>query len=66
MKIDGQLSILGKNYKDFKLHYNKPSVEEIFIQRAVKMTKQVLYDKGVFDSFPNGDEVLNFFVCYKT
>ena len=36
LKIDSHLSKLEKDYKEFKLQYNKQSVEEILIQRAVK------------------------------
>ena len=32
--------------KMFKLHYNKQTLEDILIQRAVKTTKQTLYEKG--------------------
>ena len=45
-KIDGQISYIEKNYNEFKKQYNKQTVEEILIQRAVKMTIQILYDKG--------------------
>ena len=41
-KTDGRLSFLGRDYNDFKLHYNKQSVEEILIQSAVKTTIQAL------------------------
>ena len=43
---------------------NKQSVEEVLIQRAVKMTVQKHYDKGFFDNYDNADEVLKdyFFV----
>ena len=37
----------------------KQSVEEVLLQRAVKTTIQVLYDKGLFDKYDNADEVLN-------
>ena len=46
IKINGHLSNLEKDYNEFKLQYNKQSVEEILIQRAVKTTIQILYDKG--------------------
>ena len=62
MKIDGHLSKIGKNYNEFKLQYNKQSVEEILIQRAVKTTIQILYDKGLFDNFQNADKVLEDFL----
>ena len=61
MKIDGHLSKLEKNYNEFKLQYNKQNVEDILIQRAVKTTIQILYDKGLFDKFQNADKVLEDF-----
>ena len=45
MKIDGHLSKLEKDFNEFKLQYNKQNVEEILVQRAVKTTIQILYDK---------------------
>ena len=42
LKIDGHLSKLEKDFNDFKLQYNKQSVEDILIQRAVKTTIQIL------------------------
>ena len=57
LEIDGQLSFLENDYNEFELQYNKQSVEEISFQRVVKTTKKVLYDKGLFDSFPNADKV---------
>ena len=62
IKIDGHLSKLEKDYNEFKLQYNKQSVEEILIQRAVKTTIQILYDKGLFDNFQNADKVLEGFL----
>ena len=62
LKIDGHLSKLEKNFNEFKLQYNKQSVEEILIQRAVKTTIQILYDKGLFDKFQNADKVLEDFL----
>ena len=41
LKINGQLSKLEKDFTEFKLQYNKQSVEEILIQRAVKTTIQI-------------------------
>ena len=60
LKKDGQLSKLEKHYNEFKLQYNKQSVEILF-QRAVKTTIQILYDKGLFDKFQNADKVLEDF-----
>ena len=67
LKKDGHLSKLEKDYKELKKQYNKQSVEEILIQRAVKTTIQILYDKGLFDNFQNADKVLeDFFIYNKT
>ena len=38
------------------------SIEEFLIQRAVKTTIQIIYDKGLFDGFLNADEVLKDFL----
>ena len=62
MNIDGHLSKLEKDYNEFKLQYNKQNVEEILVQRAVKITVQILYDKGLFDNYANADKVLEDFL----
>ena len=62
LKINGHLSKLEKDFNEFNLQYNKQSVEEILIQRAVKTTIQILYDKGLFDNFQNADKVLEDFL----
>ena len=62
LKINGHLSKLEKDYNEFKEQYNKQSVEEILIQRAVKTTIQILYDKGLFDNYANADKVLEDFL----
>ena len=49
LKINGHLSKLEKGYNEFNLQYNKQSVEDILIQRAVKTTIQILYGGGLFD-----------------
>ena len=61
-KIDGHISYLEKDYTEFKKQYNKQSVEDILIQRAVKTTIQILYDKGLFDNYANADKVLEHFL----
>ena len=61
-KIQGQICYLEKDYNEFKLQYNKQTVEDISIQRAVKTTIQILYDKGLFDNFQNADKVLEDFL----
>ena len=62
LKINGHLSNLEKDYNEFKLQYNKQSIEEILIQRAVKTTIQLLYDKGLFDNYANANKVLEDFL----
>ena len=62
LKIDGHLSKLEKDFNEFKLQYNKQSVEDILIQRTVKTTIQILYDKGFFDNYANADKVLEDFL----
>ena len=62
LKIDGHLSNLEKDYNEFKLDYEKQSVLDISIRRAVKTTIQVLYDRGLFDNFQNADKVLEDFL----
>ena len=57
MKIEGHLSKLEKDYDEFILQYNKQNVEDILIQRAVKATIQILYDRGLFDNYANADKV---------
>ena len=57
-KIDGHISYIEKDYNEFKLQYNKQNVEDILIQRNVKTTIQILYDKGLFDKYANADKVL--------
>ena len=53
---------MEKDYNEFKKLYNKQSVEEILIQRAVRTTIQILYDKGLIDNYANADKVLEDFL----
>ena len=62
LKINGHLSKLEKDFNEFKLQYNKQNIEDILVQRAVKTTIQILYDKGLFDNFQNADKVLEEFL----
>ena len=62
LKIDGYLSKLEKDYNEFKLQYNKQSIEEILVQRAIRTTIQILNDKGLFDNYTNADKVLEDFL----
>ena len=62
IKMNGHLSKIERDYNEFKLRYNKQSVEEILVQRAVKTTIQILYDKGLFDNYANADKVLEDFL----
>ena len=45
LQKNGHISILEKGFNEFKLHYNKQSVEETLIQRDVETTIQILYYK---------------------
>ena len=62
LKINGHLSKLEKDFNEFKLQYDKQAVEDILVQRAVKTTIQILYDKALFDNYANADEVLEDFL----
>ena len=62
ININGHLSKLKKDYHELKLEYNKQNVEDISIQRVVKTTIQILFDKGLFDNFQNADTVLEDFL----
>ena len=52
-KIEGQSSYIEKDYTELK-HNIKKSVEENLIEKAVKTTIQLLYDKGLFDDYNHG------------
>ena len=62
LKVDGHLSNLEKDYNEFKLQYHKHAVLDVLIQRAVKTTIKLLYDKGLFDNYQNVDKVLEDFL----
>ena len=62
LKLNSHSSSLKKDYNEFELKYNKQSVEGILIQRAVKTTIQIHYDKGVFDNYANADKDLKDFL----
>ena len=62
IKINGHLSKLEKDFNEFKLQYNKQAELDVLIQRAVKTTIQILYDKGLFDNYANADKVLEDFL----
>ena len=48
-KMEGQISYIEKDYNEFKLFNSKKSAEEILIEKAVKTTIPISYDKGLFD-----------------
>ena len=54
-KIDVRTSYIENDYNQFKLQYNKQSVEDILNQRAVETCVQILYDKSLFDNYANAD-----------
>ena len=41
-KRNGHISFIEKHNNEFELQYNKQSVEDLLIQRTVKMTIQIL------------------------
>ena len=53
---------MEKDYNETKLQYNKQSVEEISVHRAVKTTIQRLNDKVLIDCFLNAYNVLKDFL----
>ena len=61
-KMNGHLSKAEKADNEIKLQYNKQSVEEVLVQKAVKTTIQILYDKGLFDINANAEKVLEVFL----
>ena len=61
-KTNGHIAYIEKDYNEFKKQYNKQSVEEILVERAVKTTIQILYDKGLFDNYANADKTLEDFL----
>ena len=62
LNINGHLSRLDTDYNEFKKQYDKQAVLDVLIQRAVKTTIQILYDKGLFDNYQNADKVLEDFL----
>ena len=54
-KIEGHISLVEKDYKEFNLKNNKQSVEEILIEKTLKTTIQVLYDRRLFDTCNHGN-----------
>ena len=62
LRIDGHLSKLKKDYNEFKKQNNKQSAEDKLIQKAVKTTIQIFYDKGLVDNYANADKVLEDFL----
>ena len=65
-KIDGLISYIAKDHNELKKQYNKQSVEDISIQRDVKRTIQISYDRGSFGNYANADKVLEDFIYNKT
>ena len=63
-KKDGHISYIQKDYNEFKLQYNKQSVE-VLNQQAVKRTLQILYDKGLFLKYANVAKVFRRFFYHK-
>ena len=62
LNINGHFSKLEKDFNEFKKQYDKQAVLDVLIQKAVKTTIQILYDKGLFDNYANADKVLENFL----
>ena len=62
LKINGYLPKIEKDYNEFNLQYNEQSVEEVLVQRDLKRTIQILYDKGLFDNYADADKLLDYFL----
>ena len=60
--MNGHLSKLEEDLNEFKTKYNKQSVEEVLVQRAVKTTIQKIYDEGLIDNYASADKVLEEFL----
>ena len=54
--VEGHISYMEKHYNKFRdlERFN----EGVLIEKAVKTTIQILYDKGLFDNYNNADEAL--------
>ena len=61
-KKDGHIPSIEKDYNKCKKQYNKQSVEDILVQRAVKTTIEILYDKSLFDNSAKADKILEDFL----
>ena len=62
LNVGGQLSLLGKDYNEFDLQYNKQSVHENLFQRAVKTTIHIFYEKCSVDNYAKADRVVRDFL----
>ena len=52
-----------KDSNEFK-HYERYN-EEVLVEKAVKTTIRLLYDKGIFDNYDNVNEVLKNFPLFE-
>ena len=55
--VEGLVSYIEEDYNEIKFLTSKQSIEEDFMQRAVKTTIKTVYDRGFSDSFPNADKI---------
>ena len=56
-KIEDLLLLLEKKFNELKLRYDQQP-EDVLIEKTVKTSIQILYDKGLFDIYDKADEVL--------
>ena len=52
------MSVMEKDYNEFKLHSNKQSVEDILIERAETSTIQIVCENISIDNYDNAEYVL--------
>ena len=61
-KVEGHISYIKKDYNEYKMLNNKQSVEEVLIQKTVKTTLQILYDKSLFGNYDKAKTVFKDFL----
>ena len=60
-KKGGRVSFREKNYNELMLHSDeKNQSENVLLEKTVKTTIQILYDKGLFDKDHYANEVLKY------
>ena len=55
LKMNSHITNTEKDYNELNLQYTKQSLAKVLIQRVVKTTIQIFYDKGLFDNCANAE-----------